>query len=45
MINRSSKMIENKMKDNQERTVDTIGTLDNDKDLKRVFSIRDIVID
>ena len=45
MINRSSKMIENKMKDNQERLVDTIDALDNDKDLKRVFRIRDIVID
>ena len=38
-------MIENKMKDNQERLVDTIDALDNDKDLKRVFRIRDIVID
>lgn len=45
MINRSGKMIENEMKDNQERIVDTISTLDNDKDLKRVFRIRDIVID
>ena len=38
-------MIENEMKDNQERIVDTIGALDNDKDIKRVFRIRDIVID
>lgn len=45
MINRSSKMIENKMKDNQEILVDAIDALDNDKDLKRVFRIRDIVID
>lgn len=45
MINRSGKMIENEMKDNQERIVDTISTLDNDKYLKRVFRIRDIVID
>ena len=45
MINRSSKMIEDEMKDNQERMVDTIGALDNDKDIKRVFRIRDIVID
>ena len=45
MINSGSKMIENEMKDNQERTVDTLGALDNDKDLKRIFRIRDIVID
>lgn len=45
MINRSSKMIENEMKDNQERIVDTIYALDNGKDLKRVFRIRDLVID
>lgn len=45
MINRSGKMIENEMKDNQERIVDTISALDNDKNLKRVFRIRDIVID
>ena len=45
MINRSSKMIEDEMKDNQERMVDTKGALDNDKDIKRVFRIRDIVID
>lgn len=32
MINRSGKMIENEKKDNQERTVDTLDTLDNDKD-------------
>ena len=38
-------MIENKMKDNQKRIVDTIDALDNEKDLKRVFRIRDIVID
>lgn len=38
-------MIESEMKDNQERIVDTIGALDNDKDIKRVFRIRDIVID
>lgn len=38
-------MIENKMKDNQEILVDAIDALDNDKDLKRVFRIRDIVID
>lgn len=45
MINRSSKMIENEMKDNQERMVDMICALDNDKDIKHVFRIRDIVID
>lgn len=41
MINMSGKMIENEMKDNQERTGDILYTLD----LKRVFRIRDIVID
>lgn len=33
------------MKDNQERTVDTIGALDNDKYHERMIRIRDIVID
>ena len=37
MINRSSKMIESEMKDNQEITVDTLGTLDNDKDNERMI--------
>ena len=37
-------MIENEMKDNQERTVDMLGTLDNDKNHERMIRIRDIVI-
>ena len=45
MINSSSKMTENEMKDNQERTVDILCTLDNDKDHERMIRIRDIVID